>query len=248
MAEYDDGREEIATDVLSSRLRRSQQAAQEALQPVLKAQASLLTALEEASVLGEALRVISTASTSRAPIGWRRLEQLHPRLRELHSELGHAARLLDSNGLLHTAGEPVSADLQTRDTSQDLGKTTTGRTGHLPVERPNGTRDRTRDDLDVIQEAQWFAQAAGGQVRVRMLARQLHDTELGRYSNERSAYASVFAILDRSPLFLRGEPGTFVLVEVADEPQQPHGRAIAQQREATSATSDRQRGRERRRP
>lgn len=248
MAEYGGGREEIAVDVMSSRLRQSQQAAQEALQPVLKAQASLLTALEEASVLGEALRVISTAPTSRIPIGWRRLERLRPRLRELQSELEHAARMLDSNGLLHEASEPVSADLQTRGVNQDQRTTTARHAGYLPVERPDDTGDRTRDDLDVIQEAQRFAQGAGGRVRVRMLARQLHDTEPGRYSNERSAYASVFAILDRSPLFLRGEPGAFVLVDVADEPQQPHNQTTARQREATNAASDRQRGRERRRP
>jgi len=198
-----DHRQETAVEVLRNQLADVGAAIEGALERLRSAHSELGSLLETDDALRRSIELLSGESREDA---WITLSALRPRLREILDEVhmaeratleGRASRTSESNDPA-SSSDPIIWD----DDSPRIASPSHGR----------GAGEQVSDQLDVEAEAVRFAQESDGRIRVRALARYLYRQDWGRYSDERSAYSSVFSQLERSDRFVRGDRGEFVLI------------------------------------
>ena len=194
-----DNRELTALEVLQDQLADVGASIEVALERLRSAHTELGSLLEIDDALRRSIELLSGESREEA---WIALSALRPRLREILDEVHMAERAgLESRAnRTPESGDPSSPpdaiiwdDFPPRPHNQDIG-------------------EQVPNQLDVESEAVRFAQESDGRIRVRALARYLFRRDWGRYSDERSAYSSVFSQLERSNRFVRGDRGEFVLI------------------------------------
>lgn len=198
-----DHRRETALEVLQDQLADVGAAIEGALERLRSAHSELGSLLETDDALRRSIELLSGESREEA---WIALSALRPRLREILDEVHMAeraslesrARRTSAPGNPPTPSDPIIWD--------DFPQRISPR-----AHNPSGG-EQVPNQLDVEAEAVRFAEESDGRVRVRALARYLYRKDRGRYSDERSAYSSVFSQLERSDRFVRGDRGEFVLV------------------------------------
>ena len=196
-----DHRQETALDVLEEQLHAVESDIEDALARLRSAHTDLGRLLEADDALRKSIGLLSNTEMEDA---WTMLSALRPRLREVLDEVHMAERAKQARStrrLFETEPQAVRSGAVRWSSPPEI---------HVPfleTDESDGS-----DQLDVEAEAIRVAEESDGRVRVRVLAQYLFIQDGGRYSDERSAYSSVFAQLERSNRFVRGERGEFVLI------------------------------------
>ena len=211
-----DSDDRTAARVLNERLRSLQPEVWDAVRRSLESHRALLELMAKEDALRQAASLIMGEPLEPESGSADRLARLRGRLESLVHDLRvieHAARRgEDRRAPSAVLGPRLHAEPSTP---------------HPPASAPNlsasgaGARrpSRTGSALSIEADAVEVARRQGGLVRVRELVDRVMQRDIGRFSNNRSAYASVFAQLERSARFMKADRGEFFLV--TDEPTHP---------------------------